>query len=841
MAEIKLTPMMRQYKDVKSGVPADTLLLFRMGDFYEMFFEDALRGSRLMDITLTKRQGVPMCGIPHHSLNNYLPKIVESGVKVAIANQVEDPKLAKGIVKREVTRIITPGTVIDSSILSPSQSNYLVGIAAGKKDHFGIACLDISTGEFQITEVENSEELDNELSRISAKECVIPEALLKNWDENKNKPLPGMPIVWSTLEDWNFAYDAAVDYLKERFGVASLDGFGCRGLNLAVSAAGGVLYYATENLRHKAGHINSLKTYCTKEYMVLDPATRRNLEITETVRSNSTDTTLIKVLDKTRTPMGGRLLREWLLRPLYNKESIIQRLDSVDDFKYEPLTLAEIQEVLGCVRDLERIIGRLNVGSANARDLIALSNSLESIPGLKILLDSYKAVLISQLNTKIELFPDLTTLIGTAISDEPPVTLTDGGIIRDGYNAALDELRQASREGKKWIAELQAKEQERTGIRSLKIRYNKVFGYYIEVTKSNLEQVPEDYIRKQTLVNAERFITPELKEVESKVLGADDKAKALEYELFQVIREKCITFTDKIKDTAAAIAGIDVLTSLAEAARVYNYVKPHITDDDVISIKCGRHPVLDATMKDERFVPNDTLIDSDDNKIMIITGPNMAGKSTFIRQVALLVLMAQTGSFIPAEEAKIGIVDRIFTRVGAADDLARGQSTFMVEMVETANILSHATDKSLVILDEIGRGTSTFDGLSIAWAVAEYIHNTPNSCAKTLFATHYHELTELALTCKGVKNYNVAVREYGDKVVFLRQIIPGAADKSYGIYVAKLAGLPDRVIGRAKEILDNLENNAVSEGQPKLAEHHRRVRKKKQIKDPKQPDLFSWQ
>ena len=730
--------------------------------------------------------------------------------------------------------------MIDSSILSPSKSNYLVAISR-RKDRYGVANLDISTGEFQVTEVDTFGELENELSRLCAKECVVSDSLLDEWKENDTKPLSGIPIVWSSIEDWNFAFETAANFLKNRFAVASLDGFGCRDLELAVCAAGGVLYYATENLKHKAGHVSSLKAYHTKEYMTLDPATRYNLEIAETARGSNVDTTLLKVLDKTKTPMGSRLLREWLLRPLYNKEAILARLDSVDDFKYEPLTLAEIQEVLGVVRDIERIVGRLNIGSANARDLIALCHSLEMLPDLKILLDPYKAVLINELNSEIGLFPEITALINASIVDEPPITMTDGGIIRDGYNVTLDELRQASREGKKWIAELQAKEQERTGIKSLKIRYNKVFGYYIEITKSNLEQVPEDYIRKQTLVNAERFITPELKEVESKVLGADDKAKALEYELFQVVREKCVEYTEQIKNTASAIAGIDVLTGLAEAARVHNYTKPHVTDKDIIRIKAGRHPVLDATMKsDERFVPNDVLIDSNENKIMIITGPNMAGKSTFIRQTALLVLMAQAGSFIPADEAEIGIVDRIFTRVGAADDLARGQSTFMVEMVETANILTHATDKSLIVLDEIGRGTSTFDGLSIAWAVAEYIHDTPECRAKTLFATHYHELTELALTCKGVKNYNVAVREYGDKVVFLRQIIPGAADKSYGIYVAKLAGLPEKVIGRAKEILDNLENNAIVEGRPTLAAHHKPTRKKKQKEDPKQPNLFSW-
>ena len=840
MTEPKLTPMMRQYKEVKKGIPKDAILLFRMGDFYEMFFEDAVQGSKILDITLTKRQGLPMCGIPYHALKNYLPRMVESGIKVAIAEQVEDPKQAKGIVKREVTRIITPGTIIDDTILAPSQSNYLAALAESK-EKYGIASLDISTGEFQITEVDNREELENELHRLNVKECVISETLLEEWDKNNSRPMPGTNITWSSLDDWNFDYDTASDFIKEKFKVASLDGFGCRELHLAVCAAGAALYYATENLKHDPGHISSLKTYHTNEFMILDPGTRRNLELVETTRGTNKDQTLLKILDRTTTPMGGRLLREWLLRPLYNKDQIIDRLNSVDDFKYEPLTLSEIREVLGVVRDLERIIGRLNVGSANGRDLIALSNGLVTIPDLKILLSDYQTELIKSYNSKISHFPELTELIQNAIHDEPPITLTDGGIIRDGYNEQLDEFRSASREGKTWIAALQTKEQERTGIKSLKIRYNKVFGYYIEITKSNLDMIPEDYIRKQTLVNAERFITPELKEVESKVLGADDKAKSLEYEIFQKVRDKTVEYTDRIRESAAAIAGIDVLTCLAETARINNYQRPHITDNDIIKINAGRHPVLDATMTDERFVPNDTIIDAEENKIMIITGPNMAGKSTYIRQVALLVLMSQIGSFIPADEAEIGIVDRIFTRVGAADDLARGQSTFMVEMVETANILTHATNKSLIILDEIGRGTSTFDGLSIAWAVAEYIHNTPKSRAKTLFATHYHELTEMALTCKGVKNYNVAVKEYGDDVVFLRQIIPGAADKSYGIYVAKLAGLPNKVVSRAKEILGNLENNAIAEGQPTLAQHHVKYRRKKKEPDPKQPFLFDWQ
>lgn len=832
-----LTPMMRQYKEVKATIPKDTILLFRLGDFYEMFFEDAIQGSRLLDIALTKRHEIPMCGIPFHALDNYLPKLIESGVKVAIADQMEDPKLVKGIVKREVTRIITPGTLMDNSILHPDKSNYLVVVAV-QKSKYGLACLDVSTGVFRITELDSEEELENELFRLACKEIVVSESLLALWDSENKRPVKGEDIFWTTLDDNCFSYDSACKYLMEHFSVGSLDGFGCMEMSVSVSAAGAALYYAIENLKHQAGHINGLKTYNTKEYMLLDFATRRNLELVESSRIGDNEHTLLKVLDDTRTSMGSRLLREWLLQPLYNKIKIEERLDAVEDFKFEPLTLAELQESLGVVRDLERIIARLNVGSSNARDIIALSTSLEILPALKSLLTGYKSKLISDYNDQIKTFPELTELISKAVIDEPPLAITEGGIIKNGYDNVLDEHRSASTEGKNWIAALQAKEQERTGIKSLKIRYNKVFGYYIEVTQSNLSLVPQDYIRKQTLVNCERFITPELKEMENKVLGSEDKAKALEYEIFQKIREKCVEYTSEIKNTASAIAATDVLSSFAEVARKNNYIRPVITNSDTIRIIGGRHPVLETFLTDERFVPNDTLLDNQENNVIVITGPNMAGKSTYIRQTALIVLMAQAGSYISADEAEIGIVDRIFTRVGASDDLSRGQSTFMVEMVETANILAHVTNKSLVVLDEIGRGTSTFDGLSIAWAVAEFIHNTPSAKAKTLFATHYHELTELAMTCNGVKNLNVAVKEYGDKVIFLRQIVSGAADKSYGIYVAKLAGLPEKVISRAKEILDNLENNAIKEGQPVLAKHSGKGRKKMQNDTADQMVLF---
>ncbi len=820
MAEIKLTPMMKQYQGIKAEIPEDAILLFRLGDFYEMFFDDAKRASKELDIVYTQRQGVPMCGVPYHALENYLPRLLEAGLKVAIAEQVEDPKLAKGIVKREVTRIITPGTVIDSAVLSPNQSNFLVSLTS-RKERFGLACLEISTGDFRITELANRSALETELHRLHTRECLVPESLLDEWKKEETFPYQAEKLLWTPLQDWIFATDTAEELLKRHFQVASLDGFGCRNLPLAVAAAGAVLHYASDNLRQAVGHIRKLRTFETDNYLVLDYISQRNLELVEPLMGRNREGTLLHTLDHTVTPMGSRMLREWILRPLRKKQLIAERLDAVDAFKDDPLTLAELREVTGGIRDLERIITRLNVGTANARDIQTLSLSLGMVPDLKDLLKNFSMPLLSCLHEQLHSLPELAEKINATIADDPPAVLTEGGIIRDGANSELDEFRKASTEGKSWLATLQAKEQERSGIKSLKVKFNKVFGYYIEVSKANLSMIPDDYIRKQTLVNAERFITPELKEIESKILGAEDKAKALEHELFQELREFTLDFTPRIQETAGALAAIDVLAALAECARKFNYCRPHIREDELIDIKAGRHPVLDAVMESERFVPNDLYFDGDENRMMIITGPNMAGKSTYIRQAALLVLMAQMGSFIPAESATVGIADRIFTRVGAADDIARGQSTFMVEMVETANILNHVTSKSLVILDEIGRGTSTFDGLSIAWAVAEYLHDHPDARARTMFATHYHELTELALTRRGVKNYNVAVREYGDQVIFLRQIIPGGTDKSYGIHVAKLAGLPDEVVVRANEILENLENNSVGEaGQPALAIHH---------------------
>ena len=823
MSDITLTPMMKQYRAAQKEIPPDAILLFRLGDFYEMFFEDAEKASRLLDITLTKRQGYPMAGFPWHALDSHLPKLIAAGVKVAIAEQMEDPKVAQGIVKRQITRIITPGTVTDASALKPEVNNFLAALAIGK-ERFGLASLDISTGEFRVTELESASAVETELNRLGVLECLIAESVYERWNSHHEKPATfSRKMLWTPLADWIFAVESAEELLKRQFKTATLEGFGCRGMVSGVCAAGAVLHYAVENLRHPAGHIRKLNTYQNGDYMLLDSISQRNLELVEPMFGNR-ESTLLHVLNQTNTPMGGRLMREWIVRPLFHLEKICERLNAVEALKEAPLSLAEIMEITAAIRDLERIVGRINIGSANARDLLALANSLEAIPEIRGLLADFDIPLLNSLRERLFIDADLAARIRLAIAEEPPTTLNDGGIIREGFSAELDELRRWARDGKNCLGEIQLREQERSGIKSLKIRYNKVFGYYIEISKSNLAMVPEDYIRKQTLVSAERFITPELKELESKILGAEEKSKALEFELFQQIREYALKFTEQIQDVASAVAAIDVLCALADCARRNGYVRPSIRDDNTLYIRAGRHPVLDAAMKNERFVPNDVILDGRDNRMMIITGANMAGKSTYIRQTALLVLMAQMGSFIPAENAVIGLVDRIFTRVGAADDIARGQSTFMVEMVETANILNHATDKSLVILDEIGRGTSTFDGLSIAWAVAEFLHDTPGCRARTQFATHYHELTELALSKSGVKNYNVAVKEYGDQIIFLRQIIPGGTDKSYGIHVAKLAGLPNPVIERAKEILENLENSAINNtGEPVLAaKSHRR-------------------
>lgn len=834
--EENLTPMMRQYREAKASIPGDAVLLFRLGDFYEEFFEDAERVSSVLELVLTKRQGVPMCGFPYHALESYLPRLVAAGVKVAIAEQMEDPKLAQGIVKRQVTRIITPGTVMDNALLDPECNNYLVALVRGK-ERSALASLDISTGEFRVTETAADDKLLTELNRLGARECLVPHQLEEEFREHGNRPETRIKMLWTELDDDFFRYENASEFLRNHFKVATLDGFGCRDLPLSVGAAGAVLRYATENLRQEAGHIGKLEVYRLDHCLELDSISQRNLELVENMFGGGKKGTLLEVLDFTGTPMGGRRLRNWVLRPLCDHDAIVARLDAVGQLKDDPLTLTELRETVGAIRDLERITGRLNIGSATPRDFQTLAASLEMMPGVKALLGNFDAPLLESLSARIGLFPELIEKIRAAIAENPPALLADGGVIREGYSELLDELRAAATDGKGWLSQIQLREQERTGIKSLKVKFNSVFGYYIEVSKANLSAVPEDYIRKQTLVNAERFITPELKELESRILGAEEKAKALELQLFQELRLYALEFTTLIQSTADALADIDVLSSLAECARVRRYNRPRIFEDDRLVIKAGRHPVLDAAMKGETFVPNDCLLDGDLNRMMLITGPNMAGKSTYIRQTALLVVMAQMGSFVPAESAEIGLVDRVFTRVGAADDLSRGQSTFMVEMIETANILNHVTPKSLVILDEIGRGTSTFDGLSIAWAVAEFLHDDPQCRCRTQFATHYHELTELAQTRRGINNYNVAVREYGDQIIFLRQIVPGSSDRSYGIHVAKLAGIPAPVIDRANVMLELLEK-AADAPREALAALPRRTVKSRRRKSDESDDMI---
>lgn len=824
----ELTPGMRQYMDAKRSLTKDTLLMFRMGDFYEMFFEDAKIASSLMNVVLTSRAGAPLCGVPYKAVRLYIPKLLAAGYKVALADQLEDARFAKGLVKRDITEVITPGTLMEDSMLDDRRSNYLAAILPSK-GRWGLATLELTTGEFRLAEIA-PESLDSELTRLKPAETLAPASVLERWQlEGFPKEVP-RNLNWTSLEDWHFDIEVCRKDMLRHFQVASLDGFGCRGYETAIGAAGAILHYACTNLRKDAANITRISAYQPEDCLVLDRISQRNLELVEPIFTGEKNNTLLSVMDETVTPMGARMLREWLLRPLNNLHDILERQDAVDDLFSHPMLLGELREMLAAIRDIERTITRLAVGSnASARDLLVLKRGLEMVPGLRTLLSDASAQLLHNEADELEELPELTELIGRAIVDEPPATIHDGGIFREGFNQELDTLRRASTEGKDWIAQYQLQEQQRTGIKSLKVRFNKVFGYFIEVSKSFLDIVPQEYIRKQTIVNGERFITPELKEIEDKVLGSDEKSQALEYELFQELRQRVCTHLQQIQKTARAVAAVDCLGSLAQVAIQYNYVRPEVVEETVLDIRDGRHPVLDARMTDSAFVPNDCLLDTSSNQIGLITGPNMAGKSTFIRQVALLVIMAQMGSFIPVRKARIGMADRIFTRVGAADDLSRGQSTFMVEMVETANILNHATPRSLIILDEIGRGTSTFDGLSLAWAIAEFLHDTPTSKARTLFATHYHELTDLALTKPGVKNYNVLVREQGEEILFLRKIAPGIADKSYGIHVARLAGIPRQIIDRAAQVLENLEATEFDEldrTKPRLAETKRKGRRK---------------
>ncbi|MCP5488566.1 MAG: DNA mismatch repair protein MutS [Verrucomicrobia bacterium] len=811
--------MMQQYRRIRREVPEDTILFFRMGDFYEMFFDDAKVAAEILDITLTKRQGMPMCGVPHHASEMYLSKLIRAGQKVAICEQMEDPATAKGIVRRDITRVVTPGTILEDHVLDSKRNNYLAGIVR-KDGVIGMAFIDLSTGTFWLEQTDSVSVLRDNFARYEPSECILPEEQQERV-QKEGLFLPGQAGVITAYEDWTFDHDFAEDTLLRQFKVHSLDGFGCTGMSEGIRAAGAVLHYVAQQLRRPLDHVTSLKVKRAEDFMLLDESTVANLDLVEPAsgrRVPGVATTLLGVLDTTKTAMGGRLLREWLLRPLVTLEGIRQRHDAVEDWTQRRKELQRIRESLGEVKDLERLISRLNAGTGNARDARALGRSLSGLPSLAEQLAVSPAARTAALSGSIHPLPELVGLLDRALVDEPPVSMKDGGIIRTGYHAELDELRVASTQGKQWLAEFQAREQERTGIKSLKVRHNKVFGYYIEISKANLDAAPEDYIRKQTLVNAERFITPELKEYENKILGAQERSIALEAELFEEVREKIVAETAVIQGSATAIAEVDVLSTLAERAMAHRYIRPVMTDGDILKVKDSRHPVMETLPQAERFVPNDAHLDGTTNQIMIITGPNMAGKSTYIRQVALLVILAQTGSFVPAKEATMGVVDRVFTRVGASDDLARGRSTFMVEMQETANILNNATARSLIVLDEIGRGTSTFDGISIAWAVAEFLHNTPAVKAKTLFATHYHELTDLAVTMSGVKNYNILVRETGETIAFLRKIVPGSAEKSFGIHVGRLAGLPQEVIGRATEILSNLEEGEFEEpGKPKLA------------------------
>ncbi len=833
----ELTPGMRQYMEAKRGLSADTLLMFRMGDFYEMFFDDAKTAAPLMDVVLTSRAGAPLCGIPYRALRQYVAKLLDHGYKVAVADQMEDAKFAKGLVKRDITEVITPGTLMEDSLLDSGRSNYLAALYP-MKERWGLAAIDLTTGEFRLTETTLGGPLEVELGRIRPAECLLPQSLLDQWRSGGFPADFPRNTAWTPVEDWRFDLEMCRADLCRHFQVASLDGFGCRGYAPAISAAGAILHYACNNLRQEAAQLTTLTSYQPDDCLVLDRISQRNLELVEPIFADTKGNTLLAVLDQTITPMGARLLREWLLRPLNKKADIEARLDAVGDLHANPLLLSELRDALAAVRDLERTATRLSVGSsASARDLLVLRRGIEAVPGLKDILSNTSAALLARHADDLAPMPELTGLIERAIVDEPPVAVHDGGMFREGFNAQLDELRRASTDGKEWIANYQLKEQQRTGIKTLKVRFNKVFGYFIEVSKSFLDQVPQEYMRKQTIANGERFITSELKEIEDKVLGSDEKSQALEFELFTQMRAEVTRQLAVIQRTSRAIAAIDCIATLAEDAAKYNYTRPEISEDPVLDIRDGRHPVLEARMEGAAFVPNDCLLDTAENQIAIITGPNMAGKSTYIRQVALLVLMAQTGSFIPASKATIGLADRIFTRVGAADDLSRGQSTFMVEMVETANILNHATPRSLVILDEIGRGTSTFDGLSLAWAIAEFLHDTPRAKARTLFATHYHELTDLAATKAGVKNYNVLVREQGEEIMFLRKILPGIADKSYGIHVARLAGIPRPVLERAAQVLENLESTEFEpdSNKPRLASTKRKFKK---IHDDRQLTLF---
>ena len=837
-AEATLTPMMAQYRRIKGELPKDVLLLFRLGDFYEMFFEDAVVSSQLLQLTLTQRNGIPMCGLPYHAANNYIGRLLKAGRKVGICDQTEEAKPGK-LVQREVTSILSPGTHFDDRLLRAERNNFLASIALHGST-YGLACVDLTTGDFRLTELTGNKALLAELERLRPAELIFPGA-----SKAVSDLLSETNTQLSPHDDWVFMPETALFTLREHFKVASLDGFGLRNRTAATGAAGAILHYLSTHLRRDVAHLTRLGFYEVADYLILDAISLRNLEILEPLHADAPrNTTLFGALNHTVTPMGARRLRDWLTQPLAAEDPIRRRQDAVQSWLDHPPALAAFRARLAEVRDLERTVSRLSLGSGNARDLLALRLALEQLPSVKAAVimatlpgpdvpqtdllpgpateEGSESTELRQLGSLLQELPDLVELLGHAVADEPPLAVKEGGMIRDGFSTELDELRSAARGGKDWLAKLQQDEIARTGIPSLKVGFNSVFGYYIEVTKSHLTKVPGDYVRKQTVASGERFITQDLKVMESKILGSEERATKLEYDLFLRLREEVLNHLKSIQETASALGQLDVLASFAELARIQGWNRPEVRDEGRIQIQEGRHPVLELRMTEERFVPNDTDLNLESHQIALITGPNMAGKSTYIRQVALLAVLAHTGSYLPVASARIDLCDRIFTRIGASDDLARGQSTFMVEMSETANILNNATRRSLVILDEIGRGTSTFDGLSLAWSIVEHLHHQVG--AKSLFATHYHELTELASPhgsgplnpqslesemasgrLPRVRNYNVAVREWNDQIIFLRKIQPGPADKSYGIQVARLAGVPRSVIDRAKTILRVLE------------------------------------
>ena len=802
----ELTPMMKQYMQTKEEYK-DCILFYRLGDFYEMFFDDALTASKELEITLTGKncgleERAPMCGIPYHAVDSYLNRLVSKGYKVAICEQVEDPKTAKGIVKREVIRVVTPGTNLDTQGLDETKNNYIMCIVY-MADRYGLSVADVTTGEYLVTELDSQTKLMDELYKFMPSEIVCNEAFYMSGldlDDLKNR----LHMAIYSLEAWYFDDALCRETLQEHFKVASLEGIGLSDYECGMIASGALLKYLEETQKNSLSHMSRLTRYATGNYMVLDSATRRNLELVETLREKQKRGSLLWVLDKTKTAMGARTLRKYIEQPLIDKNAIEKRLDAVDELMKNAISREEIREYLSPVYDLERLVCKITYQSANPRDLIAFQTSLAMLPHIKCILSDMQTPLLKELYEELDTLEDLCKLVSDSIREDPPIAMKEGGIIKDGYNAEVDKLRNAKSDGKDWLAKLETDEREKTGIKNLRIKYNKVFGYYLEVTNSFKDLVPDYYTRKQTLANAERYIIPELKELEDTILGAEDKLYALEYQLYSEVRDTIGKEVVRIQKTAKAIAKLDAFASLALVAEQNNYVRPKMNDKGLIDIKDGRHPVVEKMISNDMFICNDTYLNDKKDRISIITGPNMAGKSTYMRQTALIVLMAQIGSFVPASSANIGVVDRIFTRVGASDDLASGQSTFMVEMTEVANILRNATSKSLLILDEIGRGTSTFDGLSIAWAVIEYISNSKLLGAKTLFATHYHELTELEGKIENVNNYCIAVKEKGDDIIFLRKIVKGGADKSYGIQVARLAGVPQSVTDRAKEIVEEL-------------------------------------